>query len=232
MWEWYEKRDPSRMASVPGLIGEPSLQELFMQKGNRSDDEPENAASGILTSSSPRTLNDLFSMIESAKEAQWGEQGESGALSTEFPVFGNDFFDDDSNASSDSGAEHFEDSTDKIEYETQAKFKSTLSANETTEVAKIAFPTNPDVASEMLTPSVKVSREYMKISLNNQCVELAVGWKLGDFDTSLLQPASGRRNKPNDKSIQISPLVIPFKNPTTTWTDHFSKQGMSSSSNI
>jgi hypothetical protein len=223
MWEWYEKRDPSRTASVPGLIGEPSIQDLFLQTGKQIDSDTENATSGIRTSSSPRTLNDLLSMTISAKEAQWGQQDESGALSTEFPVFGSDFFDDDSNASSDSGADHFEDSIEKIDYDTQTKYKSMLSASETIENAKRAFPLNSDVASEMLTPSVKVTKEYIKISLNNQCVELAKGWKLGDFDIARSQPLTGRLSKP--KSIHFSPLVNPFKHSTTASNNHFSKQG-------
>lgn len=223
MWEWHEKRDPPRIASVPGLIGEPSIQDLFMQTGKHYDGDIENVASGLRTSSSPRTLNDLLSMTISAKEAQWGQQDESGALSTEFPVFGSDFFDDDSNASSDSGADNFEDSIEKIDFDTQTKLKSALLASETMENNNISSPLNSDMASEMLTPSVKVSKEYIKISLNNQCVELAKGWKLGDFDTALSQPVTGRRIKP--KSIQFSPLVNPFQHSTTASNNNFSKQG-------
>jgi hypothetical protein len=222
MWEWYEKRDPSRIASVPGLIGEPSLQDLFSQSGKDFDTDGENnTATGIRKSSSPRTLNDLVSMTVSAKEAQWGQQEESGEISTEFPALGNDFFEDDSNASSDSGAEHFEDSTDKIEYYTQPKDKSM--AREAMDISKITSPVSSDVASEMLTPSVKVSTAYINISLNHQTVELAKRWKLGDFDMTLVQPAPGRRNK--SKSIQFSPLVNPLNIATTLATDHFSKQG-------
>jgi hypothetical protein len=222
MWEWYEKRDTSRIASVPGLIGEPSLQDLFSQSGKHFDiDDESRPVTVIRKSSSPRTLNDLHSMTISAKEAQWGQQEESGVLSADFPAFGNDFFDDDSNASSDSGVEHFEDSTQKIEYQTQTKDKSTV--KEAMDISKVAFPASNDIASELLTPSVKVSNAYINISLNNQSIELAQRWKLGDYDLTLVQPTYGHRKK--SKSIQFSPLVNPLNASTTLSTDHFSKQG-------
>lgn len=223
MWEWFEKRDPTRMASVPGLIGEPSLQDLFSQTGKQFHVGDENAASGILKSSSPRTLNDLVSMTLSAKDAQWGQHEESGALSTEFPTFGNDFFDDDSNASSDSGAEHFEESTEKIDYFAQIKDKNTQAASEALDVSKIVIPVGSDVASDMLTPSVKVSKAYIKISLNSQSVELAQCWNLGDFDVSRGQQGPVRRSKP--KTIPFPPHVNAMNVATNLSTHHFSKQG-------
>ena len=222
MWEWYEKRDSSRTTSVPGLIGEPSLQDLFSQTGKHFDGDSISSP-GILRSSSPRTFNDLISMTVSAKEAQWGRQEESGALSTEFPAFGSDFFDDDSNASSDSGADNLEDSTDKIEYYSQGKDRSAQSSSEVVASSKIAFPMSSDVASEMLAPSVNVSKTYIRASLNNQCVELAQGWKLGDFDVALLQPDGWCGNKP--KSIQFSPFFYALKKTTTSSMDRFSRQG-------
>ena len=220
MWEWFEKKDPSRIAAVPGLIGEPSLQDLFSQSVKQFDAGGEgNATKGIRKSSSPRTLKDLVSMTISAKEAQWGE--ESGVLSTEFPVFGNDFFDDDSNASSDSGVDHFEDSSEKIEYVAHNEVKST--SREPMEISKMTFPISSDVASEMLTPTVKVSKAYINISLNNQSIELAQRWNLGDLDLTLVQPTAGRSNK--SKSIQFSKHSNPLNVTTISSTDHFSKQG-------
>jgi hypothetical protein len=221
MWEWYEKRDPSRIALVPGLIGEPSPQDLLSQSGNHFDPDGENTtATGIRKSSTPRTLNDLNAMTISAKEAQWGQQEESGVLLSDFPALGSEFFDDDSNASSDSGAENFEDSTEKIDYYTQTKEKSTT--KEAIEVSKTTFPVGSDEASEMLTPSVKVSNAYINISLNNQSAELAQRWNLGDFDIAHAQPTSGHRNK---TSAQFSPGLHPLNVTATLSTDLFSKQG-------
>jgi hypothetical protein len=186
MWNWWSKSDPTR-TPLAGLIGDPSLKDTFVQQTSSHFDVRNEK--GVWNSlNSPRTLKDLSSMTQAAKEAQWGNQVESEASSTEFPVLGNDFFDfdgdDDSNASSDSDEVDLDQSTIKIDGFTHSQYKSVLGHNESVGRSNEA---TTSAASDMLTPFVKVSKEYNSLSLNNQSLELALGWKLGDFDLDLSQ---------------------------------------------
>jgi hypothetical protein len=222
MWSWWKKSDPTRSARVPGLIGEPSLQDLFVQQGSSHFDV--DSEQGIWTSvNSPRTLKDLSSMTQAAKEAQWGNPGESDASSTEFPVVGNDFFDDDSNASSDSGEDNLDGQTAKVDLYNEPRDKSTPGQKEVLVNSKEVPPVSGGAASDMLTPFVKVSNEYNRLSLNNQSLELALGWKLGDFDVDPSQPIYESREKP--KSTHFLSHVNPFYDSTIMSPDIVSNQG-------
>lgn len=187
MWHWWESSDLTRLASVPGLIGEGSV--------------PNSPISNC-----PRTLNDLTKMICAAKEAQWGEHDESDVSSTGFPASGNFFEDEsDADASSDSGEDTLVDDFAEVSESKrlpQSEFpnpiddhfqpmvlSSELLQGERLEDASridvigAESSLNPAVgpSSDMLTPVVKVSHSYDRVALNSQNRSLALGWKLGDF---------------------------------------------------
>jgi hypothetical protein len=220
MWRWWEKSDPTRLASVPGLIGEPSLHDTIVQQGSlHLDDEGVDHTTTFRKVSSlnyPRTLKDLLSMTEAAREAQWGERGESEAFSSEFPVIGNDFFEDDSDESSDSEEEHVEETLQWSDQENQrkvsyssnpvtARSKAAQISNDAVDESKDALALSAGAASDMLTPQVKVSNEFNHISLNNQSPDLAAAWKLGDFDTALSSPFVDSLTL--SKSIEFSSIM-------------------------
>jgi hypothetical protein len=222
MWRWWEKSDPTRLASVPGLIGEPSLNDTLLIQGGGSlrHDAEDDRTLPFRKSSAinyPRTLKELLAMTEAAREAKWGEQGETTeAFTSEFPMIGNDFFEDDSGDSSDSDEEqddeaHFSSEPEhvkKVDYSGAptigVRGKGDRSVNDTTEFSKDADGVTPDAASDMLTPFVKVSNQYNVVSLSNQNPALAIAWKLGDFDVSYDPPSMDSRHVSTKSIINAS----------------------------
>lgn len=204
MWRRWERSDPARFAAVPGLIGEPSLADPKKQEssGYMGVTDEGTSVSMVSTAECPRTLKDLLAMTGAAKEAEWGEQDESGASSTGFPALVNNFFEDDSEGSSDSGEEQSEEIAETPGSKNQKRMydnyfsgyqrplvepltrsQGTLDQTENEDVAADGvFSPTVGSASEMLSPLVKVSHAYDQIALNNQSPELAAGWKLGDFN--------------------------------------------------
>jgi len=182
------------------MIGEPSLNDpkksnslSILETGNVPNLTPTNC---------PRTLKDLMKMTGAAKEAQWGEHDESDASSTGFPALGSNFFEEESDASSDSGDEPVDEGVEISETKRQQKdvygsyfdhqrpvvaLSSDASQGTSDQTSKgEEAPTgvfSPAVgpASDMLTPQVKFSHEYDRIALNSQSAELAIGWELGDL---------------------------------------------------
>jgi hypothetical protein len=222
MWRWWEKSDPTRLASVPGLIGEPSLNDTLGSSLHLDlKDDPTSTFRKVSGINYPRTLKDLLAMTEAAREAKWGEQGEGEDLTSEFPVIGNAFFEDDSGDSSDSDEEQVNEALPSIETENLRKmdYSSVLptavrsttdqTVNDTTETSKDADGITAGAASDMLTPMVKITSEYIAMSLNNQSPVLALGWKLGDFDVHYNQPILDSRQVPT-KSNDFSATIDSF----------------------
>jgi len=166
--------------------------------GDRSKNLP-----NLPTTNCPRTLKDLIKMTKAAKEAQWGEHDEkSDASSTGFPALGSNYFEDYSDASSDSGDDQLHEVTEAAELKRQQKDSfgsyfdshqrpvamssdasqgtSEQTSNGDDASAKVFSP-SVGPASDMLTPLVKVSHEYDKIALNNQSPEFAMRYELGDL---------------------------------------------------
>lgn len=188
---------------MPGLIGEPSVNDPKKQVSSVTGEHT--SALKLTTASCPRTLKDLLTMTRAAKEAQWGGRDESDdASSTGLPVTGSNFFDDDSDGSSDTG----EDQTDEVREASGPRsliqmfdnsFSSNLNAlvnsfansldnidqSERVDVADGLFSRTPGPTSDMLSPYVKVSHAYDQIALNKQSPGLAMSWKFGDFDVGL-----------------------------------------------
>jgi len=205
MWKWWEKTDPSRLAPVPGLVVESSSvdREEIVSESNASGEESTSllttAPAAAVSRNCPRTLQDVLDMTSAAKEAQWGEEQEdSDASSVDFRDFGAGlFFDEGSDeASSDSGDEEMEgvgglvgdSSVDEAE-ETHHRHRRTpsgefLNLHRRTPSESMTLPgrENDDPAgpsSDMLAPFVSVTHQFDQLSLNDQTVELAVGWSLG-----------------------------------------------------
>jgi hypothetical protein len=202
MWRWWERSDPVRLAAVPGLIGEPSLNDpkkqestVYLSVANESSSLPTRSSANC-----PRTLKDLLAMTGAAKEAQWGEQDESEASSTGVPALGSNFFEDDSDVSSELGEDQAEDVAEasgskipKRVYESYESYQrslvealagsqKTLDQSEKEGVADGVFSRTVGPASDMLSPLVKICRQYDKWALNHQSPDLARDWKLGDFN--------------------------------------------------
>lgn len=103
MWNWWERTIPTRLAGVPGMIGEPALIDSTMNvvTNDVTDSQCILSSKLPLSQQCPRTLKDLTDMIAAAKAAQWSEQ-ESDMSSEELLGTGDNFFDDDSSTSSNS----------------------------------------------------------------------------------------------------------------------------------
>lgn len=219
MWRWWEKSDPTRLASVPGLIGEPSLNDTLGSSLHLEErDDPTRSCRKSSGINYPRTLKDLLAMTEAAREAKWGEQGEAEDLNSEFPVIGNAFFEDDSGDSSESEEEQDDEDPENIRKQDYSsgnvlasRSNTDQTVNDMTETSKDADGIAAGAASDMLTPMVKISNEYIAVSLNNQSPALALRWKLGDFDVHSNQPnvdASLASSKSNDNSAAVDSFPI------------------------
>jgi hypothetical protein len=175
VWKWWEKTDPARSAAsaVPGIIGE------LLQADNREESRP------FAKRGCPRTLKDLKDMTVAAKEAQWGDQDESDASSTDFRVPGPSFFEDGSDGSSDSGDDEMDEKDMYESYFGESQrplLEASLPLNRDSPNGhatdkKASDPVGP--SSDSLSPCVIVTRQYDKLALSNQSIDLAIGWKLG-----------------------------------------------------
>ena len=203
MWHWWECSDPTRLSAIPGLIGEPSVNDPKKSKSisNMSTGE---VTGRLPTTCSPRTLKDLLIMTKAAKEAQWGQHDESDASSTGFPTLGGNFFEDDSDASSESADESLEERVEVSELKRQPKDyfgnyfdtrqrpapvplssdiskETSVQASRGDDAPSRVFSPSVGPVSDMLTPLVKVSHEFDRIALSGQSPDLALGWELGDL---------------------------------------------------
>lgn len=185
MWGWFGKMDSTLLSDVPGLIGEGLAQ---------SSEQPESALELKVPQKRdfPRTLKDLVEMNAAAKEAQWGEQNDSDGVSADIQALGANFFDEDSEGSSESGDDDSDDlgegsklydsyfgETDRTSMEAQHLNRDVNDQKQSDSKKSADHLSGP--SSDMLAPSVNVTYAYHKLSLNEQCIELAKGWKLGSI---------------------------------------------------
>jgi hypothetical protein len=202
MWQWFQQTGSNRLSAVPGSIGEPSVAatggaekaiELISQDG---------AGGGQATSKTcPRSLQDLIDMTSAAKEAQWGEQenDSEGGSSNNGRILGDNFFDDDSESSSEQPEDVSEDLGEGVDSKNkkalyESYFGDVRGATETGESAGESERKLSDrktsnhvvgPSSDTLAPVVQVSHEFDRIALNNQSLELAKAWQLGEWASTI-----------------------------------------------
>jgi hypothetical protein len=205
MWQWYQRTDSNRLSTVPGLIGEPSVPAVGISE-NTSHRGAQDGTPGQMTISRqcPRSLQDLIDMTSAAKEAQWGDRdnGSEGGSSADVRALGINFFEDDSDSSSDLPEDDYDDLGDAIDSKNpkglyDSYFGDTRRpATETSENADLSGRKPSDrkssnlvvgPSSDMLTPVVRVSHEFDRLALNNQNVDLARAWTLGEWDYDVLE---------------------------------------------
>lgn len=149
-----------------------------------------------------RTMHDLQNMMKKAKEAQWGEHSDGETSSVASQQLGLGFFDDESDDESSDSVEADSDDNmvdipgekDKGMYESYfGDFRRPLTRTSSgesrlvsTSDSRISSDTMGGPSSDVLQPVVKVSRAFDKMSMNHQSRELALAWKLGDFDVDCL----------------------------------------------
>jgi hypothetical protein len=204
MWNWLARKEQGGHAAVPGFVDTPA-NTAFIKPDigiHRGVSRIEGSTASLFpTSPYPRTLKDIFTMTSAAKASQWGEPGESDTSSDGIPVLGTNFFDDDddSRSSSDSGEGPYDDAADapspRVEKPLYDNYfsgynrplidqldqsQNKLDAKEDGEEASSNRVIGP--SSGILTPLVKVSHEFDEISFQNQNRDLAIGWKLTDFE--------------------------------------------------
>jgi hypothetical protein len=139
----------------------------------------------------PRTLQDVDDMTTAAKAAQWGDESEASSAS----IRGDTFFEDDSEASSDSAGEaeefmggggekdpkdlysqYFGTSRDLL---LAPSFSTEDASKDESTVDRVVQDGTP---SDILAPVVRASHEFDDMALNRQSAALAEGLGLGNVD--------------------------------------------------
>jgi hypothetical protein len=200
MWNWLARKEQGGLVALPGFVDTPANTGI-----HRGVARIEGSTASLFTTSPyPRTLRDIYTMTSAAKASQWDEPGESDTSSDGVPVLGTNFFDDDdaSGSSSDSGEGPYDEAADttspRVEKQLYDNYFSgsnrplidqldlSQSKLDTKEVGDDAVSNRTiGPSSGILTPLVKVSHEFDEISLQNQRRDLAIGWKLTDFDVGV-----------------------------------------------
>jgi hypothetical protein len=239
MWSWWAQKDQTRSGTVPGYIGEPAVGATQHATIDGTANRESLAAS---MSSHPRTMKELSSMTSAARASQWGEPGESETSSAGFPVLGTNFFDDDSDSTSESGVGHDDEVADPSSSARDQKqmydsyFRGyqrplveqaapdpdePLEGGRESDFRLVAVP-----SSGMLSPIVNVSHEFDRISLQNQSRELAQSWKLGDFkvtsgvgNTVSHDPSRRARFDPYDSDPLVSQSSLSKRGKSMTRVD-------------
>ena len=205
VWSWWKKNHPARLSIVPGLVGEAppkgSSGSIHGSEYSTSQLEGPDSVDKPAQRRYPRTLRDLLDMTESAREAQWGDQDDSDVSSGGFQALGGNFFEEDSDASSDSGEEQpddLADAKDSADMYTHyfgvsrrplatARILSDASTSNDND-ANAATGENAlqenivGISSDIISPVVKVLNGLNDLVLNRQSATLARGWRLGDID--------------------------------------------------
>jgi hypothetical protein len=202
MWQWYQRTDSNRLSTIPGLIGEPSVPAVGISD-NTSHSGAQDGQMAI-SRQCPRSLQDLIDMTSASKEAQWGDRdnGSDGGSSSGVRAVGINFFEDDSDSSSDLPDDDYDDLGDAMGPKNSKGLYDSYfgdTRRPTTELSENADssgrktsdrkPSNTVVgpSSDMLTPVVRVSHEFDRLALNNQNVDLARAWTLGEWDYDVLE---------------------------------------------
>jgi hypothetical protein len=205
MWQWYQRTDSNRLSTIPGLIGEPSVPAVGISEnpsqGGAQDGAPDQMA---ISRQCPRSLQDLIDMTSAAKEAQWGDRDNDsdGGSSAGVRALGINFFEDDSDSSSDLPDDDYDDLGDAMGPKNSKGLydsyfgdtrRPTTETSENTDLSGRKTgdrkASNPVVgpSSDMLTPVVRVSHEFDRLAMNNQNVDLARAWTLGEWDYDVLE---------------------------------------------
>jgi hypothetical protein len=189
MWHWWDRSDPSRLPPMPESIGEQQLNdssELLYSADNVGGNSSKSQKRW--TASCPRTLKDLNDMVKAAKEAQWGEHHDSDHSSTGLPVLGENFFEDESDVSSDVGEDHSDDGVDMQDSSQAKKTDAQAPSNRVVSAAvelldrseNVIFNQVTGLSSDMLTSVVKITHKFDRVALNNQKKEYAELWMIGN----------------------------------------------------
>lgn len=219
MWQWYQRNDSNRLSTVPGLIGEPSVPAVGIAENTRHHGAQEGAPDQMAMSRQcPRSLQDLIDMTSAAKEAQWGDRdnGSEGGSSADVRALGINFFEDDSDSSSDLPEDDYDDLGDAMGPKNSKGLYDSYFGDtrrpttETSENADLSGRkserklSNPVVgpSSDMLTPVVRVSHEFDRLALNNQNVDLARAWTLGEWDYDVLEDVAAE--EAGDMMVDLS----------------------------
>jgi hypothetical protein len=215
MWNWFCQTDPSSRHS--GTSNDP-----FFIAGRESSSR----GKGSFLKETPRTLQDLLAMTSAAKEAQWGNRDQSDASSTSFRVSNGNFFEDDSEESSDSGEDEIEEVNagntltgsakglyDSYFGNSKAVIKPPPppipSENEDEEDDDLEAAELPGPSSDLLSPFVRITYAYHKLALNNQSIALAQGWKLGEW------PLRSKNDEPVEDPLESMEEKVRLDNRTS-----------------
>lgn len=188
MWHWWERSDPTRLPPMPDSIGEQPLSDSSGPLYSVDNVGGSAKSQKLSTANCPRTLKDLNDMVKTAKEAQWGEHNDSDHSSTGLPVLGENFFEDDSDMSSDVGEDHYDDGVDMQDASQTKKSGAHGPSNRVVSTAvelmdrseNVMFNQVAGVSSDMLTSVVKITHTFDRVALNNQKKEYAELWMIGD----------------------------------------------------
>jgi hypothetical protein len=207
MWSWYHRTDPTRLSSGKGLIGSPSPVGAAASRNPTTHDDRTSIPEVVSHIDFPRTVQDLFNMTGSARQVQWGEQDESETSSTSFHASADNYFEDDSDGSSESAGDGSGDllggsdvkSPMYVSYvqtpvaEPRPGNRDDLDLPEKKGSDRRVHNQTVGPSSAILSPLVWFTFSYDRLSMNNQNVNLALGWKLGEWDVY----ASNDRSKVN-----------------------------------
>eukprot|EP00980_Cylindrotheca_fusiformis_P009435 scaffold2065_cov107-Cylindrotheca_fusiformis.AAC.5 len=211
MWNWFQRTDTIRLASVPSRKTDISASdELLSSRINAS----------IRDNYGPRTLKELANMMKTAKEAQWGERdgsddsGSEGQLSADDNFFEEESLDSNSSDSGDDGS-LAQTSNDHLynRYFGSTAWKGTVekggndgSHRRQNSESSAATPTRKTVpfvgpSYDMLAPVVRVTHELDSAIVSHQSLELAQGWELGVWQaptfSGSLESAKGKEERSN-----------------------------------
>lgn len=185
MWKWWKQNNPTRLASVPGIIGEATQSNQDVQSTQRQDSQTKVDPAQrppVAITTCPRTLKDLKDMTAAAKEAQWRERHHDSEESSAGES--SNFYDDESDGSSDSGEEHGDEHNQQID---TSKNNKTMISEASDQMSQEQYPrgttgeTYKHSPYHSDLPLVNVTHEFDRIALNNQNPRLASTMRLGEF---------------------------------------------------
>lgn len=194
-WQWWESSNPSRLATVPGSIGEPAPSTLFRSGTSAApldNGRSESIELSTQTTDFPRSLKDLSELTTAARAAQWGEQRDSEVSSAADHAASDDFFEEDSLGSDDDPDLLDDDEKTPNDMYRQYFGSSRLAFVIPSENGErpsqqdgeaVERPEDDVPPSDLLAPNVSIWCKYDRLSLNGQSVMLAKAWRL--WDTSL-----------------------------------------------
>jgi len=210
MWTWFDRAAPARLSNIPSTIT--AAEKAFSDPGNSRD--PGSSAGGQqhdldleICREYPRSMKDLMDMTEAAKEAQWGDVDDSGAVVTvdeQDQSSGDNLFEYLSTGSissdseedlpteiaDDGGGKRFENYFGNFRRPlAEPSADSTKGIDDQERKAQSSRPGSPATAkaqvvgptSDILASKVHVTHDFDRLALNNQSANLAAEWVLGEW---------------------------------------------------